>query len=100
MVIWRSASTTRVPLGRTAATRPVKTVLSEVSEVACALPERAWLDDGENRFATPVVFSCPGKAVIPEFAEKLRLLETLPVLEAERFWATLIVTRSPIREAL
>ena len=84
MVIWRSASTTRVPLGSTAATRP-SVVVRAVWEVACAFPARACAEVGENRLATPEVEMCPGRAVIPELAERFRLVETLPVLVAERF---------------
>src|SRR5271165_748869 len=100
MVIWHSASTTRVPAGRTAATRPVSVVLNEVWEVACPFPDSAWAEVGENRLATPAVLSFPGRAVIPELAEKVRLVATAPVLEADKFCTTLIVTRSPTREAL
>ena len=92
--------TTSVPLGRTAATRPVRVVLKDVCDVACAFPESTCVEFGEKRLATPVVFSCPGNAVMPEFADRLRLVETFPVLEADRFCATLIVTRSPMRDAL
>src|SRR5277367_2480209 len=99
-MIWRSASTTKVPLGNSAATRPVRVVINDVCEVACAFPARVCVEVGENRFATPLVLIWPPSAVIPDEAEKERLLATFPVLVDERFCDTLIVTRSPTREAL
>ena len=53
-----------------------------------------------DRLRIPLVFSSPGNAVIPELAEKLRLVATSPVLVDDRFCAMLMVTRSPTREAL
>src|ERR1700676_2397257 len=100
MAICRSASTTKVPVGRTATTRPVNIVLNAVLDVACAFPASTCEDVGENRLATPLVLICPPSAVIPELAEKLRFVATLPVLVEERFCDTLIVTRSPTRDAL
>src|SRR5277367_5627050 len=100
MEICRSASTIKVPVGRTATTRPVSVVLSAVVEVAAAFPASTWEEVGENRLATPLVEICPGSAVIPELAVKLRLVATLPVLVEDKACDTLMVTRSPTRDAL
>ena len=38
------------------------------------MPARVCAEVGENKLATPAVFSFPGKPVVPELAEKVRLV--------------------------
>src|SRR5580704_17659291 len=91
---------TRRPLESTAITRPLRVVCRLDVVEACDFPVRACEELGEDSCATPVVFNCPGKAVMPELAARVRAVETLLALLAVVSWTTTMVIKSPTLPAL
>jgi hypothetical protein len=66
----------------------------------CDFPDKLCVEVGEKSCATPPVFNCPGRLVMPELAEKARAVETLVALLAVVLSVTVMVIKSPTRAAL
>ena len=71
-----------LPFARTAMTCPVRLVEKVVFDAVAPEPFKAFAEFALNSELTPFVERSPARPVIPELAEKVRWLSTLPLCAA------------------
>src|ERR1035438_9476046 len=100
MLMVRSASTTRLPLARTATTRPDRLLVTLVAVEAAPLPDKASVEFSPSRFVTPPTLILPGSELMPEPVFKVRAVLTELAFDEVNPWTTTISIVSPTAMAL